>query len=109
MSEYKPGSHKFALRRLKQTTTLIKRGKASCLGPPKLLGGVEIHVVSIVRNTLHPGHHHLLQQPVEEKECKATVSTHPKYSQDLHQNYANYASVSKERGISVDYTAEMPE
>ena len=46
---------------------------------------------------------------VEEKECKATVSTHVKHSQDLHQIYTIYASVSKEWGISVDYTAEMPE
>ena len=27
---------------------------------------------------------------------KATVSTHPKYTQDLHQIYTKYASVSKE-------------
>jgi hypothetical protein len=46
---------------------------------------------------------------VEEKGSKATVSTHPKYAQDLHQNYAKYASVSKKGVISVDYTAEMPE
>ena len=35
---------------------------------------------------------------LDEKSSKAKVSTHPKYSQDLHQNYARYASVSKERG-----------
>ena len=26
------------------------------------------------------------------------MSTHPKYSQDLHQNYAKYATVSKKGG-----------
>jgi hypothetical protein len=30
------------------------------------------------------------------KGSKATVSTHPKYSQDLLQIYSNYATVSKE-------------
>ena len=30
---------------------------------------------------------------------KATVSTHPKYSQDLHQILTKYASVSKENGL----------
>jgi hypothetical protein len=35
---------------------------------------------------------------LKEKNSKATVRTHPKYSQDLHQIYTTYASVSKEWG-----------
>ena len=38
---------------------------------------------------------------------KVAVSTHPKYSQDLRQNYAKYAYVSKEWAISLEYTTEM--
>ena len=51
------------------------------------------------RGYLHPRCYHLnAATGLEEKNSKATVSTHPKYSQDLHQIYTTYASVSKEWG-----------
>ena len=37
------------------------------------------------------------------------MSTHPKYSQDLYQNYANMHWYQEEWGYILGYTAEMPE
>jgi hypothetical protein len=59
---------------------------------------------------MHPGGYYLIAATgLDEKNSKAAVSTHPKYSQDLYQIYSTYASVSRKGVISVDYTAEMPE
>jgi hypothetical protein len=56
-----------------------------------------------LRWRLAPGLRHLVAAiGYGEKSSKATVSTHPKYSQDLHQIYSTYASVSKEGAESVD-------
>ena len=87
-----------------------KRRRPHAWDPPKLLlviGG--LHVVvgtsSVVGVVIDGGVWLLdsniwLRQPDRKARGKrgreATVSTHPKYSQDLHQIYTRYASVSKE-------------
>ena len=58
---------------------------------------------------LAPGLHHLVAASEKngkrwKKGSKATVSTHPKYSQA--SIYTTYASVSMKRVVSMDYTAE---
>ena len=57
-----------------------------------------------------PGLHHLVAANGSRGQggSKAAVSTHPKYSQVLHQNYSNYASVSK-KGVICGLTAAMRE
>jgi hypothetical protein len=46
---------------------------------------------------------------LNEKSSKATMSTHPKYSQDLHQIFTKYASVSKEWGYIFGLCCRMQE
>jgi hypothetical protein len=67
-------------------------------GTSGLLLVVGLHVVSTVEVTCIRGATNYCSNRSNEKSIKAMVSTHPKYSQDLHQIYTRYASVSKKWG-----------
>ena len=119
MSEYRHELNKFALRRLAQKQ---HRSKRQGLLPGSLLTTPSRQRSS--RSSRHPwgssshqwcrlapGIRHLVATNGYggERSSKATVSTHPKYLQDLHQNYAKYASVSKEWGYIFGMNCRMPE
>ena len=118
LSEYRTKLNKFSLRRLAQKQ---HRSKRQGLLPGSLLTtpGHRRHPRSSKhprgssshcrRWRLAPRVHHLVAASRKngkmwKKGSKATVSTHPKYSQA--RTYTTYASVLMKRVVSVDLTAE---
>ena len=90
--------------------TKIEKAQASCLGASYLLlvvggllvvvvsGGVVVVVVVVVGcwgSWLRGSVVWSQQSGMGKRGSKATMSTHPKYSQDLHQIYTNNRSVLK--------------
>ena len=118
ISDYRHKLNKSALRRLAQKqqrsnrqgllpesliTTPSRQRSSRCSRHPR---------GSSCRRRWHlaPGIHHLIGTTGyrRKRDSKAPVNTNPKYSQDLHQNYAKYASVSKEWACICGLNCRMP-